>query len=425
MDDLFEKLEELRKSLLSLKSQQSKNAFVPSLKTAANAFKLTAPSLKMPTKIPGGLPPPSKKDPVKVAQQLKNPNPGKVSMEVLKVEDNGQWNLSKEEKLADTAPSIANKAKVGTQVEGAPWKPAVANRLQSRQSPVDAAKHGWAEHNGPSQQNLIHGLKLHESKPIQSNGRQGAAFATSDSHPHTAVVKNSLDHEHRSERGHNVNNFNSARREVMFHNLARDYFGLGQHVPTTGGFTKNGSDWSAMHKIEDASHPRALHDSENNLTFDNPNHGKILKRLNNQGTLDKMAIMDNIMGHHDRHDGNYMMDDKGDNMHLVDNGTSFDYDNLDAHPIPFYRNLASDPKLPREPGDHDNTHIHPEAKKWLQDLSPDKAREMLATQGHGDDSVATKGFLKRLTDLQDRVNKPQSKNSTFTNTLFENTGRKK
>lgn len=94
MDDLFEKTAELLKSLLSVKTGASKDLMVPTLK--APSLKVAKPSIKQPTanKIPSGLPPPSKKDPAKVAEQLKNPNPTKVpNVEILKVEKNGQWSL--------------------------------------------------------------------------------------------------------------------------------------------------------------------------------------------------------------------------------------------------------------------------------------------------------------------------------------------
>lgn len=95
MDDLFEKTEALLKSLLSVKTGASKDLMVPAIKPPS--FKTPKPTIKQPTanKIPSGLPPPSKKDPTKVAEQLKNPNPGKVNVEVLKVESNGQWSLEK------------------------------------------------------------------------------------------------------------------------------------------------------------------------------------------------------------------------------------------------------------------------------------------------------------------------------------------
>lgn len=93
MDELFDKTAALLKSLLSIKTGASKDLMVPELKPPA--LKTPKPSIKQPTvgKIPSGLPPPSKKDPAKVAEQLKNPNPGKVNVEILKVEKNGQWSL--------------------------------------------------------------------------------------------------------------------------------------------------------------------------------------------------------------------------------------------------------------------------------------------------------------------------------------------
>lgn len=93
MDDLYEKTEALLKSLLSVKTGASKDLMVPAIKPPE--LKTPKMAVKQPkvAKIPSALPPPSKKDPVKVAQQLKNPNPGKVNVEVLKVEKNGQWSL--------------------------------------------------------------------------------------------------------------------------------------------------------------------------------------------------------------------------------------------------------------------------------------------------------------------------------------------
>ena len=102
MDDLFEKTEALLKSLLSMKTGASKDLMVPALK--APSLKVSKPSIKQPSagKIPSGLPPPSKKDPIKVAEQLKHPNPGKANIEVLKTEKNGQWSLEKANEISFT-----------------------------------------------------------------------------------------------------------------------------------------------------------------------------------------------------------------------------------------------------------------------------------------------------------------------------------
>jgi GNAT superfamily N-acetyltransferase len=93
MDELIKKVEELLKSLLSVKTGANKALMVPAIKPPS--LKVSKLSIKQPSKIPSALPPPSKKDPIKVAEQLKNPHAGKVNVEVLKVESNGQWSLDK------------------------------------------------------------------------------------------------------------------------------------------------------------------------------------------------------------------------------------------------------------------------------------------------------------------------------------------
>lgn len=129
MTDLHEKIEELLKGLFALKEQQG--PLVPTIKpqttpgpsltglqsaisklksdtkvtSAMNTLRAVKPGMpaaptapKVPASQPvaGGMPPPSKKDPAKVAEQLKNPRPQKPQMEVLKTDVNGQWSLVNE-----------------------------------------------------------------------------------------------------------------------------------------------------------------------------------------------------------------------------------------------------------------------------------------------------------------------------------------
>jgi len=89
MDTFFDKLEALEKALKQF------NASIKQPKMDG----LKIPKSKAP-KIPGN-PAKSKKDPVKVAEQLKNPDLKPMAMdaakqhkEALKVSKNGQWKLS-------------------------------------------------------------------------------------------------------------------------------------------------------------------------------------------------------------------------------------------------------------------------------------------------------------------------------------------
>ncbi len=123
-DPLYDKTEALLKGLLAVKQKNRSEVpaatklptiATPKLPKQLPDLSLKAPTMPKPTeaklpksakqaakenKIPGGLPPPSKKDPAKVAEQLKNPNPTKLTNpqeEILKVEDNGQWSLEKKD----------------------------------------------------------------------------------------------------------------------------------------------------------------------------------------------------------------------------------------------------------------------------------------------------------------------------------------
>jgi hypothetical protein len=92
MQDIIDKIEQLRKSLAVAKPKE--NPLVPalSLPTVKPLTMSSAASAKAP-KLPG-VAPVSGKDPTKMAQQLKNPRPKAPKVEVLKIDDNGQWKLN-------------------------------------------------------------------------------------------------------------------------------------------------------------------------------------------------------------------------------------------------------------------------------------------------------------------------------------------
>jgi hypothetical protein len=93
MEDLIKKVETLRDLIKGLLSKPNANSLVPALK-APTLKPISMPSMAggAPTKLPG-VTPPTNKDPKKMAEQLKNPRPKKVKMEILKFEKNGQWSL--------------------------------------------------------------------------------------------------------------------------------------------------------------------------------------------------------------------------------------------------------------------------------------------------------------------------------------------
>lgn len=147
-----------------------------------------------------------------------------------------------------------------------------------------------------------------------------------------------------------------AVREVAYHNLARDFFGLGDYVPTTAvGKMVNGEAWSVMMPVKDAEHysgSQRQHD--------------IIKALGDRGELHKLAIMNFITGNNDRHHHNYLFDKHG--IKLIDHGHTF--------ADPFARGL----RVPRYLQHYErlNPHartMHPEAAKWLDSLDSQKLTE--------------------------------------------------
>ena len=111
--------------------------------------------------------------------------------------------------------------------------------------------------------------------------------------------------------------------------------------------------------------------------------------------------------------------DKGNKLHLVDNGTSFDYKNFDSdHHEPDYLKHAQSSNV--EGMGLDNTKIHPEAAKWLNSIDPEKAKEIFAAHGHDENSSAQQGFLRRLQGMKNAVNNGPEHYKSLSNVLDKN-----
>jgi len=93
MQDLIDKIEELKKSLAAMKPKGAQqNSLVPALKPPGIKPLSVSSTPAKPAQIPG-VSTASTKDPKKMAEQLKNPRPKKPKIEMLKVANNGQWEL--------------------------------------------------------------------------------------------------------------------------------------------------------------------------------------------------------------------------------------------------------------------------------------------------------------------------------------------
>jgi hypothetical protein len=354
-----------------------------------------------------GIAPTNKKDPVKVAEQIKNPDmkpmvmdAAKQTREALKVSKLGQWNIVKADDDSSVPPPFSQS--LGQSTAMAPKPPELSEELTTVHSDRDGFK--GAFHPKQEQHDLIHGIdftsrrdKLNEQ---QEEGVSKDVGWYKNKQGKNVIVKSAAGHHDIKKRG--ADKFTAPEREVLFHNMANDFFGLGKHVPTIAGFVKDGIPHSAQAEVENGNHvPRSPLPDPKGL-FELPDdYNDTINNLYKSGELHKMAMMDTLMGHHDRHRSNFMYNPKQkDRLHLIDNATAFDYDNIDSNEKPAYwaHAISSSLKNMNNPD-----AMHPEAKKWLLNLDPEKAKKMFNDHGYYEGDPQTKGFLTRLQHMQEAV----------------------
>lgn len=199
--------------------------------------------------------------------------------------------------------------------------------------PLDKDKHGhsfWGVHHPE----LYDELNAHRNlDPVarQKNTSKYMQVAGFDGKEAKSVIKAPLDWKdlklnHTQENpdvfSHFLNrNFGTSHRDAAFHYLSRHIFGMDHFVPQTTVFKhpKTGSDWSAQAWVHGAT----------GLT-----HSDQLKSTSKED-LQKLAIMETILGHNDRNSSNIVFD-KSNQMKLIDNALSFDYSHRYGNPVPKY-----------------------------------------------------------------------------------------
>jgi hypothetical protein len=352
-----------------------------------------------------GVTPQSHKDPKKVAQQLnnakkmKNPLKPKLSSpEKLNFSTGGQWSLKKSDETTQKLSPEQVKASDDS-----------ANVIQS----TDAIPGRFNAK--PEQQKLISGLDFRSGNvhPLEPTATSGKKWLTSHNHDDLVMVKPSggfASYTDRMARQHDK--LSAAKRETLFHNMAHDFFDMGKHVPTTASFNKNLDDYSAQKKV-DAHHGKITNDTKDlNKLNVSDKYEKSLKKLHADGTIHKMALMDSIMANHDRHRNNFMIDNKKNHIHLIDNGTAFDYINFDPRHIPAYVSDGESVLGLK------NDEIHPAAKKWINSLSPDEASKILEEHGIDKNSDTHQGFLKRLESVKNSIKNNKSLAETLKDSRY-------
>jgi hypothetical protein len=226
---------------------------------------------------------------------------------------------------------------------------------------VDSNKHVSLEHTKFNEQkDLVHGIDLNkkpESTPHTSTwyskNKDSVYGWFKNNGGKTVHVKPNVDYEDEPEKELKPS---TASREVLFHNLSRGFFGI-DNVPTTALFKHpdSGEEHSAMEV-----HPEAVHYHPDSPSADTR---PILHKEGITGQLDKMALMDSILGNRDRNRTNYMIDKRTNKLMLIDNALTFDYNKEE---IPSY---LEDYARMKGKNVHEKK-IHPEAREWLMSLDP-------------------------------------------------------
>lgn len=149
--------------------------------------------------------------------------------------------------------------------------------------------------------------------------------------------------------------FTSTHREVAYHILADKFFGLGKYVPETSAFVhpKNNK-LHSVHRFIPNTQPLSISERRDFSSVSNSD-------------LQKMAIMNAILGNNDRHGGNVLVG-HDNSFHLIDHGATFDYGEMFHNSVPAYIwNML------REGAD-----IEPPVHQWIDSLKTSAMKNHLA-----------------------------------------------
>jgi hypothetical protein len=254
---------------------------------------------------------------------------------------------------------------------------------------IDSTVHGLPHlMASPEQHSLIHGLEI--GQPHAMLGTEPGVSEKSGRAGWHQGPKGRALYLKRSE----PTEFSESHREAAYHNLAHSVFGMGHYLPTTAAFVhpSNGHHYAAVDRLDGAEHLQ-FHASTGAML---PHQQETLRALGDSGELDKMALMNSIMGNDDRHNFNFMFTPKDKTpMKLIDHGYAFMGHHRYETMLPSYwTHYHQNSKI-----DASNTPLHPEALKWLQGLDAKKLR---------DEATKLRIPVSHITELTHRLNTMQN-----------------
>lgn len=276
-------------------------------------------------------------------------------------------------------------------------------RIARANTMVDSKKHGHPTlHGTDAQHDLIHGLNFAKKIGEPKHGASWRRFGGGDSgwyqsdEGNHAFVKRTVGMDNFAGLGEGFfdKNFSTAHRETAFYRLADEVFGLGAHVPVTTTFKHpiSGAWYSAQQRVEGEHYsPTSMSNKE------------ALGQLARKGTLDKLALMDMVLGQFDRHSQNAIISPDGQMLYLIDNGLAMPPEmpgKLDS----FVPEAPEPWKAGHRYNDGKDWYtkpLHSDAVRWVESLDPQKLAKHMdqlgVPKGSRDEAV------RRLMSLQKRV----------------------
>jgi hypothetical protein len=246
---------------------------------------------------------------------------------------------------------------------------------------VSAADHGHTLFNThPDQHKLIEGLDL--SRAFEAPAHADVDSATKPQWHMTKDGRDVIVKSNDSVPGHQV-----AVHEGVYHNLARDFFGLGHFVPTTAlvHHPQTGELLSVQESVPDGEH---YEPSWNEV--DNKRHHDWMEKHHANGDMAKLHLMNLIMGNGDRHQGNFMLTPQEPHVRMIDHSHAFTgyggnyVDNpIRDHEVyePAYSRLHRRGHLLAERPDPMAEPLSHEVGQWLMGLDHEKLGDELRRYG--------------------------------------------
>lgn len=254
---------------------------------------------------------------------------------------------------------------------------------------VDAGQHGHLLKT-PEQHDLIHGMDLHGKAAKEPPGTDsGVASDVSEWHKngkgklvyvkgHSGFFDNERADDLPSE----------PRLEGLYHHMANNFFGLGHFLPNVANFKHphTGEEHAAIEGLDGAQH----HDEDNTKQAD------ILRHHGDAGDLEKLAVMNHVMGNRDRHSFNYMFTpkDKKSGLKMIDHGFTLSNSWTPPAYLKHYHDLP-------DVGPYEGKKLHPETISWLNNLDEAELNKHFKEQGIPD--RYTVGAERKLRELKDRI----------------------